>query len=190
MTKPQTYDHLKSRKKAVHKHVWIALDPELADEEADLKDKVNRLKVRQIARPDDPKVAQELASAQEELDQVTERLRDGNAVKFVFRSIGRRRYDDLLAENGPSEEQKAEAKKIDPNAELDFDPDKFPQELVAACIVEPELTKSEVADMFASEDWNAAELASLFETAFNANTTRRILDLGNGSRGMNGSGKN
>lgn len=187
--KPVTYDYLKSKKKPIYKRVWIPLDPDLADEEADLKTRVGQLRIRHAARPEDQSLAQELADSEARLDELSKLVRESSQ-KFVFRSIGRRRYDDLLTEHAPTEEHIAEAKKIDPNGSIDFNPDTFPQALIAACIVEPELTKSEVNDMFQSDDWSGPELSSLFETALMANTTRRVLNLGNESRGTNGSSSN
>jgi hypothetical protein len=189
MGKPLTYDHLKSSKKPVYKSVWIALDPELADEEADLKQKASALRIRQTARPNDEKTLQDLADVEQKLEAATAALRE-NSVKFTFRSIGRRRYDDLLSDHQPTPEHIAEAKKMDPQAGLDFNPDTFPQALIAASIHEPKLTKDEVNDLFQSDDWSGAELSALFEAALVANTTRRIIDLGNASRGTNGSSSN
>jgi hypothetical protein len=187
---PVTYDHLKSRKKPVQKFVWIALDPELADEEADQKQLVDRLRIRHIARPDDTSVTKELADAEQKLEGLTATLRKpDNSTKFVFRSIGRRRYDDLIGEHQPTEEQIAELKRDEPDATLEFNPATFPPAIVAACIVEPALTKSEINDMWDSEAWNAVELSSLFEACLLANNTRRLLDLGNASRGANSSAK-
>ena len=52
---------------------------------------------------------------------------------------------------------------------------------MAASIVEPEdMTAEDIYDIWDSEDWNQAELASLFLAAIQANAERKVLDLGKG----------
>lgn len=177
--KPETYDHLASRKKPVRKHVWMAMDSDLAEEESEQRQRVATLKVRAKHRPEDEEVQAELVAAEEKLEQLEKKLR-ADAVKFVFRSLGRRKYDEIINDNQATEEQQAEVRKDDPDAVLEFNPETFPPALVAACIESPELSKEEVQKLFDSDDWNSTELMVLFQTALAANIARSQVNLGNG----------
>jgi hypothetical protein len=63
------------------------------------------------------------------LDQV-----EGAKVKFTFRCLGAKGWADLLARFPPSKAQRA----THPN--IDYDPDVFPVEAIAACSHNPKLT--------------------------------------------------
>ena len=67
---------------------------------------------------------------------------------FVFASIGRRKWRELLGEHPPTKEQLKE----DPN--LDNNPETFPQAAMVACCTDPGLTTEEA-------DWIAAELPEM-----------------------------
>lgn len=178
--KPVTYDHLKSKKKPVYRSVWIALDSEVAEDEKEARQKVGNLKVRVKHRKEDPELLAELAQAEEDLKKLEKKLRD-NSVKFTFKSLGSRKYEELVTDHQATEEQQAKAKEQEgPDAVLEFNPDTFPQELVAASLVSPKLSSSEVNELFADDNWNTSELMTLFQTALAANVGRAVIDLGNG----------
>lgn len=179
MPKPPTYDHIKSKKKPVVRSTWIALDPEIAEQKEDLEQQVALLRARAKVKPDDADLQAQLAEEEMALDKKVKDLRK-ECVKFVFRSLGRRAYDDLVTEHQATDEQTAKAKaEAGPDAVLEFNPDTFPAALVAACLQEPELTASEVSEIFESDDWNGSELMSLFNTALEACITRTRVNLGN-----------
>lgn len=79
-------------------------------------------------------------------------IRDAT-VEFVLRSIGRRAWSDLLAKFPPTD-----AQRIAFGRRLDHDPDTFPYEALAACIVEPEdVTPEKVRDLeevITSSQWD------------------------------------
>lgn len=182
MAKPPTYDHLKSRKKPVTKTCWIALDSEIADAATEASSNLKALEMRHRARPDDVSIFNELKKAIEEDKKAQKELRE-NSVRFVFRGIGRKRYEKIINANPPTEKQIEDVKKEDPNAELAWNPETFVPALVAEALVEPELTVEQINEMFDSEDWNPAELSALYMAAYEANNNRRVVDLGNASRG-------
>lgn len=184
MDKPVTYDHLKSRKKPVVRSIRISLDQEHSESIEELENSIKRLTVRHRARPDDNLVEAQLDEAEKRISELYDLVRD-NSVKFQFRSVGRKKYDRLLTEHPPEAQHIEAARKIDMKATLEFNPDTFPEALVAASLLEPPLSRADVADMFSSDDWNTAELALLFQTAMEANVSRNMVPLGNGSRGTN-----
>lgn len=83
--------------------------------------------------------------------------------RFVFESIGKRAWRDLLAEHPPTKEQRASL-----GMALDHNPDTFPPAAMAATCVEPGMT-AEQAQWFYDEFpigvvervWNAVLLANV-----------------------------
>lgn len=105
-------------------------------------------------------------------------------VTFAFRSIGRRALEALRLAHPPTDEDKAEAERhgVDP-AVLPW-AETFEPALLAACLIPEEgedpLTAEDFAELYESENWNAAELRSLFGTALSVNQTNSIEALGKG----------
>lgn len=177
---PVTYDHLKSKKKPVMRSVWISFDSELSEEVDELERKLAVLRPRAARSKDDESIQQELADTEAKFLSMRDELRKSSQ-KFVFRSLSRRKYDELLTRHQPTDEQQAEAKKMGgADAVLEFNPETFPEALVAACIMEPELTSEDVHDIFTSDDWNGSETLALFNTALSACINRGSVNLGNG----------
>lgn len=155
--KKQTIADIKSRKKAVTKQVVIQLDGEMADRIAELR------KAHSAARDADRMSNQpDTAPAiQKQIDELVEESRN-TEVTFTFKSIGRFRYDELVDEHPPTKEAKKEG--------AEFNADTFPPALVAESCVDPEMTNEDAVDIFASPDWNGAELRRLFFGALEVNT--------------------
>ena len=62
---------------------------------------------------------------------------------------------------------------------MSWDPCTFPQALGQASCVHPQLTNEDIDEIFDGETWSGPEVMSLVFTAVEANTTRRVVDLGN-----------
>lgn len=157
-------------KKAVTRTVLIPAD------EADVKRleaaRSAATRAKLLGNPD------ESAKADQELADTTTEVRE-NGLEFVFRGIGRKAYEALLRDNSPTDEQRAdhEARKI---TAPQWNVDTFPAALCHAAAVDNELTAEDwVTDIFESEDWGPGELAALFNAALEANSDRRVVDLGN-----------
>lgn len=88
-------------------------------------------------------------------------------VELTFRSIGNAAYDRLVGKYPPTKAQKAEG--------MSYDMDKFAPALIAACLVEPEMSEDEAKEIWESDAWNRGELMTLFMTAVEVNT--RGLDI-------------
>jgi hypothetical protein len=176
--RPATFDHLVSKKRPVTKTVSIVLDPELADEHAEAKEAQGFAANKAAARPADTDAQVELFRAEQRLEAVEARMRDEDAVAdFTFRSVGRAAYDALVGTHQPTASQRAQAKSLG-MGEIAWNPDTFPPALVALCLSTPKLTEEEVGALWASDDWNQAELAVLLQAAVEVNGTRRTVDLG------------
>lgn len=192
---PATYDRLK-KKQARTANVPVYLDDDLAQQVADLdaeieKDRLYLARIRSNKSVDEERQAEyedrvakrdELA---EELEEVTVTMR--------FAALGRAKLEELLEEHPPTQKDKDEAEKQGGNPP-DFNNETFPPALVALSCVEPaDLAKGEWLDeeqdpprrrfpraeeLF--DEWNASELGAIFGAAWNVNTTRRVINQGNG----------
>ena len=169
--KALTIAQIKKQKKAVTKQVAVQLDGEIADRIADLR----RL---HLAARDSDRLSNENDKApgiQHQIDELVEESLDTEVV-FTFKSIGRLRYDELVTENAPTKEQKKEG--------AEFNADTFPPVLVSESCVDPEMSLEDAVEIFASPDWNGAELRRLFFGALEVNTETGDIPLSkSGSEG-------
>lgn len=177
--KPQTYDHLKSRKKPVTRSVLIPLDNDQADAYSDARNDRDNAKELCDRFPNDRKYQDDLEKA-EGAFQAAKAVLENNSVEFTFRNIGRRRVEDLILDHLPTDKQIQRAKDLGAGRP-EYNPDTFPPALVAACLVSPKFTPDEIADMYESEDWSGGELDALFGTAMRVNSQFRNIELGKDS---------
>lgn len=180
LNRPATYDHLKSMKKPNRRRIWIALDSDVAEEYEAAKTARDVAKIRHDARPGDTHASEEYVAAVERFEEVEAQLRE-NSVLFVFKSIGRPKYEKLARSFPPTQAQRDEVEDRggDPK-QLPWNTDLFPPALIAASCESPKMTQEEATQLWNDdENWNAAELQVLFETALAANNSRRIVELGN-----------
>lgn len=178
LQRPATFDHLRSRKKPMVKRVTICLDPDLAAALDEARSEHDVAKVRYETKPTDAERATALETAEAALAEATQAV-EAEAVTFVFKGLGRRRYDDLISAHPPTEDQRKKHKR-QTGGDLEWDPEKFPVAVVAASLVEPHLTVDQVAELWNDDTWNSAELMELFWAAINVNQQRRVVDLGKG----------
>lgn len=174
LKKPATFDHLK-KKQPLERKVTIPLSQEAVDAYHDAEQAYERAKI--LNEPAD--------ALKEALDAARAAVLE-ESVQMVFRSIGRKAYDALLEEFPPTEEQIAEYRKE--HADKDGNPAKkgeppynielFAPALIAASCVEPKMTVDQVNEIF--DEWNSTEIAEIWTAAHEVNTSRRVVQLGNG----------
>lgn len=175
----------KRNKKPNTKSVRIANDSEVAEEFEDAKTSLEKLDARLRARPEDPMLLAQQHQARERLDAAETALKE-NSTKFTFRAIGHKRYDALTTEHPVSADQKEEIEAA--GGELStfpWNPETFPLALIARSLVDEEDeygTEEEIIEWLDGDEWNSAEINALFSTALEANTSRKIIQLGNGSK--------
>lgn len=73
---------------------------------------------------------------------------------ILFRAIGARQYDDLIAKHPPNAQQKI-------NGEV-YNIHTFAPTLISICSVDPHLSYDEAKAIWDSEDWSRGEVMSLF----------------------------
>lgn len=83
-------------------------------------------------------------------------------VSLLFRALSGEDYDDLVAKHPPTDKQRKDGMR-------GFNPDTFPPALVAASLVQPQLTVDQVKGLWGSSDWSDGERASLFGHALEVN---------------------
>lgn len=170
--RPATLDHLR-KKKPIERTVPIILD----DTPVKAVEVAKRMVATAPAEGElHDKAVADLEAAYQTLEEST--------VDILLRSIGRKRYDALLGDHPPTEEQKKE----DGGENLLYNPETFPIALVAESSVEPKMTYEEAKDLF--DEWNGAELSELFFAALAVNTQRRVVELGKDSGSITATGRN
>lgn len=75
-------------------------------------------------------------------------------VQVKVKALGAKAYDELLAKHPPTRKQKEDNGV--------YNMDTFAPELLSLCMVEPEISKEEAIDLWASPDWSRGELMDLF----------------------------
>ena len=165
-SRPPTFDHLR-KKQPLERSISVPLNDAavLAFQEA--SEALGRV---QMVKGDETEAQAAFDAAKTALEAETVELR--------FRSIGRKRYDELVRAHPPTEEQKAES------ADAPYNVETFSAALIAASCIEPVMTEAEVAEL--ADEWNVAEYMQLWVAALEVNTQRRVVELGkawNGTRG-------
>lgn len=78
-------------------------------------------------------------------------------VVLLFRAIGAKEYDDLLAKHPPNAKQKVEG--------ASYNIDTFAPALIAKVCVDPEMSYEESKSLWDSEEWSRGEVMTLFGNA-------------------------
>lgn len=175
----RTWEDLKAKKKPNTQKVRIALDPEIAEEFSEAVSRLEIAKIRHNARPNDEGATQQLLEAQEEVDRLKPLYLE-NSTEFVFKAIGRKKYEELVLAHPPTDAQRKQVADMgeDPK-QLGWNSDTFPPLIVADSVRSPKMTRTDVKEMWDSDEWNAAELRDLLQAAVMANSDRKNVDLGN-----------
>lgn len=143
----------------------ILLDSSLAHEIGELEAEIERLEKRETHNKT-PSLSGEsnkkIDSLKEELEELEDRA-DEMTVPFTFQDIGRKRYDELIRENQPSDEEKKEYKEAGGDGVLAYSTETFPPKLIAECSVSPKISEDDAIKIF--EEWSEGDLQVLFTTA-------------------------
>lgn len=167
--RPPTFDRLKKKKKLEEK-VTVYLDDDAIAAYDDAK------QLLATARRSRTSTTDEIAQLEATVDARRADV-EAHSMTLVFRSIGRKRYDKLVNEHPPSDEQNAEYQQVH-KQNAPYDDEHFAPELVAESCVAPKMTVEQVTELF--DEWNNAEIIELFVAALKVNTQRRVVELGKG----------
>jgi hypothetical protein len=82
---------------------------------------------------------------------------ESEPVTFLFRSIGARDWESLVAKHPPTTAQRAEGQP--------FNTDTFPPALLSRVCVDPDISEDDWVEIWSSPDWNRGEIADLYGQA-------------------------
>lgn len=187
LKRPATRDRL-AKKKPLEQQIPIVVDPDVVDvyEEAQQEYERASLLARTLLAADGAdesssvalaakEASERLVAAESALNAAGEALEDA-VVIMTFRSIGARRFDEMIVEHPPTDKQVEEAKEKgeDPPA---YDVNTFGPALVhASCIVPDDLTLEDVEGYYA--EWNQGDIMLLWMGALSVNQmSRSVPDL-------------
>lgn len=171
-------------KKPNEKQVDILLEPLLKAKVEEKTREVEQLtRAEQRGRKD---LSQKSAiKAQEELDAIMDEVRS-ESVTFLFRDIGRKKLDTLIAAHRPTEEMKTQWKDEGNAGSLAYNLETFPPALIAACCVDPEMSLEDAQAI--CEEWGGGDIEALFYGALASCREQTSIPLSkNGTGQMNDS---
>ncbi len=194
MTTPKSVplEHLRGKKRPVHRSVEIFLDSEVAEEINRAKAELDVIEGQINNSNGDLGLQVQRDEAKAELERLQDAaVEAGDVVSFTFRCIGRKAFERLIEEHPATEEQQKRAREqalaagLSPQlTRLSWNADTFPPALIAAASVDPKISPDEAYELFhVSTDWNEAELTALFLTARDAQQARDVADLGKSRNG-------
>ena len=97
-----------------------------------------------------------------------EEAMEASVIEFRFRSIGHRAWSDLLKEHAPSPAQRRE------NRDLDYNPDTFPFQAMAASCDEPVMTVEQVRRFEASPLCDVSAWSDMWNACLRANVVDKV----------------
>jgi ABC-type Zn uptake system ZnuABC Zn-binding protein ZnuA len=155
---PLTFDHLKSLKKPRRKTIEVIGSDEALELVRELQEA--------LEDEEDPatktRLEAELKAAQDALEAAT--------IRITFESVGRKRYEDLIAAHPATEAQNKESQK-EAGQDAPYNVDTFPAALISASAISPTMTLDQAQELW--DDWNSGELTEIFFSALEVNTARR-----------------
>ena len=189
------FEQAQATKQAVVMRERIVLDGEWADEvakaqndvrrltnEVDMLDRFAEAAIEEVERE---KYFTQVADKRGDLEEAQERVdalvaqSDEKTIEFTFHGLSPSNYDKLVMRHRPTPEQRQEAKRNNMQAPQ-WNVDTFPPALIARCLVSPAWTEEQVASLWSDDNWNPAELQSLFQAADRCVGARKVVDLGEG----------
>lgn len=206
--RPPTFDHL--RKKPIEQRVTVYLDDDPIDALEDARAELAAAQVAAdaiydrrlaLARAANPPASELLtiesgldrdrqaatADARAAVDAAEQAVR-ASAQTFVFRSPGRKAFEDLVAAHPPTDDDHDDARKTTgrPESLARWHSDTFTPALLAATCVDPKLTDDEAHAIY--DEWTDAEVGGLIAAALTVCQGTRQVDLGKASRAATNSG--
>jgi hypothetical protein len=107
--------------------------------------------------------------------QVAEDHIRATGLEFVFRGIGRKKFEKLQREHEPTPEQVKEH-----GESLSWNPETFLPALLELTVVNSDLTAEQWnTDVMDSDDWGVSEIGLICQTAIAVNRGNRVASLGN-----------
>jgi hypothetical protein len=183
-----TWEQVKGVKTSSRESVEIVMDRDWGDRLREAQIRLGQLRRELAERPSDTTLKPEL----DDLERLVTDLsaeKPSKVCRFVFRGLPPDRYERIVKAHPATKEQRTQGAKL--GGTPGYDVDTFPLALVQACLVEPHLTREQVAELWDAGDpdldiddpaqpagarWTSAELAALFLAAQSANVSRQLVE--------------
>lgn len=159
-------DALARKQRRTTTYEMVVEDPSDAEQAYDRAQAEHRMTVLRHGEDSD-----EARAAQVRLDEAADAVR-ACVVPLRFGSLAAHRFEELVAEHPPTEEQAKDGAQWGETFEV---------ALIAACALDSDLTVEEWQAELASDYWSRANRSALFATALAANVTPRSVSLPFGS---------
>lgn len=172
-----TMEEIVRLKKPNRKEAPILLDSELSAEITKKQQEIEALD-RKVKSSRGKSLAdttgKELLTLSEELEALLDKAEESTVI-FTFQDIGRKKYDDLVRDHPPTDDQKKEFKEQGGNGVLAYNPETFPQALMSKTCIQPIMTLEEAEKI--CEEWSEGDIETLFFTAIAACKERTSVPL-------------
>ncbi len=182
---PLTFDHLLSAKKPVTRRVPINFDAEVVDEYNIAEAAYEAMTLTAETDLERQRTPEDRQREQQRQDAITTRRNRAESALLenqqivVMQSPGRKRYEALVSEHPPTDEDIAEVKRMfGQEAEAPYHAETFGPALVSLCCIEPQMTPEQVQELF--DEWNQQETTSLFAEALGVCTRSTVGTVGKG----------
>lgn len=174
-----TFAQLKQWKSPAVETVPLVMDGAWGMRVARVQDRLATVKAQLTMGGRSGPNAVELTEQEEELTTELAQLleegqEDGKVVEFKFRALGGDEYQAVINAHQPTKEQRAEATKV--GMFVQWNEKTFKPALVAAALVEPQLSADEMAELWKDPSWTEADRQLLFEGAQTASLRRMTID--------------
>lgn len=172
---PLSFADIKALKQAKTLEVEMVLD---VSRQAAVSDCDKALKATRVAqfmlgedasKAEKAKATKAIKAAEADLEAAKAALAEAT-ITWKLKAIGYKAIDDLYEAWPADAQQQLQHRKQmrdigETASRLRYNPAEFEPRLVAACVVEPELTEEDALEMWQSDDWSEGELALLFQSA-------------------------
>lgn len=169
------FAELQKRKRPNTSTVDVCLDPDAVDVYNAARQRRDEALRATLADVSDDEAREELEVATKALRKA-EKSVEQSFVVFRFRALPGMEYEDLQDAHPPTPDQIKEGRLR--GRLYNYNPDTFPQALVAACSDDPKLDISDVAQIWKDPNWSYVERTNLFNAALAANSGRARPELG------------
>lgn len=171
-----------ARKKPLTRKVTIVLDGDLADKWNAAEAAFDNARFAD-ERGSTEQTKLDVIEAEDALDELRPQMAEAT-IEFTLRAIGRKQYADLMEQHPPTDEQRKDARRA--GTEATFDGETFYPAVIAASLVEPQMSEEDVKELFDSEAFNAAEVLQFVSAVIEVNQSRKTVDLKKGVSAQTG----
>lgn len=119
----------------------------------------------------DVAIGEEIAAFEKAVEAAYDHV-EATSRTFTFRNIGNTAYQKLLTKHPASDDDHEQVKAEGRGTRALYHAESFAPALVQASCIDPVLDNDDIADIFEGETWNLAEIAQLFQTAYEVQTQR------------------